>query len=278
MKHIVVISAGFNTEERECAEQLSSRMPNYKFLFFSPEDFKGPFRRFRFNRATRKAVSNSCLALVSPAAAAEHAQALPVRPLPCGVDFEAFNSSAERNLPFPDDLFNIKNPIIGHFGCLDGNANLQIIKKAAEAHPEWSFVFVGSVLTELSSLHSSSLNGIPGNVHVLGEKPRHHLPAYISRFDVCVNIANSSLASAENLYQYLASGKPVVSLPHPAQALDYADAIYLAGTPEEFISLCKKALGERDAWKVRRRVEYGRAASWDARAAELERTIKELSV
>ena len=266
MNHIVVISASLDKKERERVEQLSSRMPKYKFLFLSPGDFKGPFKRLRYNRAARKAVADSCLVLASHAP--EYSQSLPVRPLPCGVDFEAFNSAAERNLPFPDDLFNIKNPIIGHFGELDGNANLQTIKKAAEAHPEWSFVFLN---------HLSGPYELPSNVYFVGEKPKAHLPAYISRFDVCINIANSSLASPENLYQYLASGKPIVSSPHPAQALDYADAIYLAGTPEEFIALCKRAIGERDAWKVRRRVEYGRAASWDARAAELERLLKELN-
>ena len=268
MNHIVVLSANSNKDERECVEQLSARMPDYNFFFFCACDYKGFFREFRFNRNLLRATGKSCLVLVSPGVHAERVASLgkPAVPLPYGVDFEAFNSAAERNLPFPDDLFNVKNPIIGgHLNHLD----LKTVEAAANARPEWSFVF----LNRLSAPHE-----LPNNVHFVGEKPKAHLPAYISRFDVCVNIANPSLASPEHLYQYLASGKPIVSSPHPAQALDYADAIYLAGTPEEFIALCKKAIGERDAWKARRRVEYGRAARWDARAAELERTIKELSV
>jgi glycosyltransferase involved in cell wall biosynthesis len=273
MDKILILTPEPFEAERERVEHLSSRMPGYEFFFFSPADFRGLFKELRFNRGLKKAADIACLVLVSPSTRAERMRSLgnkPVRPLPEGVDFDAFNSAAERNLPFPDDLFTIKNPIIGHLGPIDSHANLQPVEKAAEAHPEWSFVFVGPVLTDVTALEEFP------NVRLLGEKPRYHLPAYISRFDVCVNIAKDDDASAENLYQYMAAGKPVVSAPHPARALDYADAIYLAGTPEEFICLCKKAIGERDAWKVRRRIEYGRAASWDARAAELERMIKEL--
>jgi hypothetical protein len=271
---VLVIASESRVLFNERVEQLSSRMPGYDFQILSRADFGWPLGEYRFFRRAVKERDKSCLILHFPASdpGVKSVGGTPIRSLPYGVDFEAFNSAAERNLPFPDDLFNIKNPIIGHLGVIDGNANLQTIEKAAEAHPEWSFVFAGVIYTDVSALRK-----IP-NVHLLGEKPRLHLPAYVSRFDVCINIAKNDSASPENLYQYLSTGKPVVSAPHPAQALDYADAIYLAGTPEEFIALCKRAIGERDAWRVRRRVEYGRAASWDARAAELERVIKEFNL
>ena len=274
MKQIVIVSSEPWEAERERVESLSSRMSRYDMLFLSPADVKGPFRERRFKRALKNAVSRAGLILVSPAARAEGLRVFekPVRPLPDGVDFDVYFGASERNLPFPDDLFCVKNPIIGHLGPVDADVNLQTVEMAAAAHPEWAFVFVGPVRTDISVWE-----GIP-NIHLLGEKPPGHLPAYISRFDVCINTAKTESASPQKLYVYLAAGKPIVSAPHPAQALDYTEAVYLAGTPEEFILCCKKAIGERDAWKVRRRVEYGRAASWDARAAELERMIKELSL
>ncbi|MDR0325070.1 MAG: glycosyltransferase [Oscillospiraceae bacterium] len=272
MKHIVIVSSEPWEAERERVENLASRMSQYDIQFISPADKRGLFREMRFKKQWKKTVSRADLILVSPAARAELLQAFekPVRPLPDGVDFALFNEASERNLPFPDDLFTVKNPIIGHMGPVDADANLQTIETAAAAHPEWAFVFVGPVRTDVSAWEPFP------NVHLLGEKPRKHLPAYISRFDVCINIAKNEGASPQKLYEYLATGKPIVSAPHPAQALDYTEAVYLAGTPEEFILCCKKAIGERDAWKVRKRVEYGRAASWDARVAELERVLKEL--
>ncbi|MCL1806168.1 MAG: glycosyltransferase [Oscillospiraceae bacterium] len=273
MKRILVVSAEPWSREKDRVNCLASRMPEVDFRFLSPVDMKGLFKETRFKRQFAKAVEASVLILVSPAAHAGRLQSSgkPVLPLPAGVDFEAFSSAAERNLPFPDDLFNVKNPIIGHTGSVDESVNLQTVAEAAEAHPEWAFVFAGPILTD-----TAVWKPFP-NIHLLGEKPPGHLPAYVSRFDVCVNLAKSAAAPPEKLYEYLASGKPIVSTPHPAQVLDYTEAVYLAGTPGEFIACCKKAISERDAWKTRRRIEYGRAASWDARAADLERTIKELS-
>jgi glycosyltransferase involved in cell wall biosynthesis len=272
MKQILIISAEPRHMVRERVEPLSARMDGTEFSFISPAEMRGPFKEARFNRRLKIAAARACLILVSPSAHAERLQALgkPVRPLPEGADFGLFYGVAERNLPFPDDLFTVKNPIIGHIGPVGPGDNLAIVEAAAEARPEWAFVFVGPVLAD-----AGAWNKLP-NIHLLGEKPHSHLPAYISRFDVCINIAKHADASPVKLYEYLASGKPIVSTPHPAQVLDYTEAVYLAGTAEEFAACCKKAIGERDAWKVRRRVEYGRAAGWDARAAEMERFIKEI--
>ncbi|MDR0293042.1 MAG: hypothetical protein LBH95_02685 [Oscillospiraceae bacterium] len=292
MKQIAILPAEPWEAERERVESLASRLTGYDIIFI---DWYGQtesagitlpnlrietprsarvFRRRRRMRFAEKAASRADVILTT-GPYPEDRVALYGKPLlflPEGVDFEAFHGASERNLPFPGDLFTVKNPIIGHSGPVDEGLNLSYVRAAAEAHPEWAFVFVGPVRTGVSAWQAYP------NIHLLGEKPPHHLPAYISRFDVCINIAGSDAASPKGLYAYLAAGKPIVSAPHPAQALDYTEVAYLAGTPEEFITCCKKAIGERDAWKVRRRVEYGRAASWDARAAELERMIKELSL
>jgi glycosyltransferase involved in cell wall biosynthesis len=271
MKKILILSSSHPDAERERVDSLKARMSGCDFIFISPVLFKGPFRKARFDRMLKRAVASASLILVSPASGADllHPLGKPVRPLPEGVEFDAFCGSPERYMPFPDDLFTIKNPIIGVSGVIDGESNLGYIEAAASAHPEWSFIHVGQALADLSGWKEYP------NIHLLGEKPRKRLPYYISRFDVCVNLAKSEEASPLNLYQYLASGKPVVSTPHPSQVLDYTEAVYLAGTPEEFINCCKKAIAERDAWKTRRRIEYGRAASWDACAAELETLLLE---
>lgn len=239
------------------------QVPNTRFL-----------RRKRIAKFIQKIVSQSSVILVSSQEQAVQMQGCgkPVFPLPDGVDFKLYNEAAERNLPFPTDLFNVQNPIIGHLGALDGDTDLSVIEAAARAHPEWSFVFVGPVGVNTASLMDLK------NIHLLGAKPPNLLPVYISRFDVCINVAKSTGASPVKLYQYLATGKPIVSTPHPTQVLDYTEAVYIAGTSEEFITCIKKAVGERDAWRVRRRVEYGRSASWDARVAELERSILELGL
>jgi glycosyltransferase involved in cell wall biosynthesis len=269
MKKILVLSAQPWEFERDSITQLSSRMGEYEFLHISPASVKGPFREYRFKRRLKRAVSRAEMILVSPAAYAGSLPPLgkPVRPLPDGVDFDRFSVPAD--LPVPAALAAIGAPVIGMNGAIDGDSNLIYIEKAAEAHPEWHFVFTGPVLTDLSGWDGYA------NIHLLSGVTDP--PAWVNHFDVCINITKNEDSSPVGLYEYLASGKPIVSTPHPAQVLDYTEAVYLAGTPEEFIACCKKAIGERDAWKTRRRVEYGRAASWEARTAELEKILRELS-
>lgn len=198
------------------------------------------------------------------------------RLLPNGVDFELFNRVAEGGEPFPKELFNIQNPMIGHIGTVDSALDLTYIEAAAKVHPEWSFVFVGKIYPDADL---SPVEGLK-NVHMLGQKSYHNLPSYLQRFDVCVNISRSAAwgLSPLKLYEYLATGKPIVSTPHPKQVLDYMDVVYLAGTHEEFCEQCRKAISEHDAWRVRSRTAYGKAASWDARVRELESYIAELGM
>lgn len=208
--------------------------------------------------------------------AALDAASRPVRLLPGGANFNLFSTAGKEDLPFPDELFAVKNPIIGYIGGIDAGTDLTYIEAAARLHPEWSFVLVGPVS---ETADAKPVENLP-NVHMLGFRPHKLLPRYLSRFDVCVNPARyrEDSASPLKLYEYLATGKPIVSTPHPRQVLDYTEVIYIAGTHNEFTDCCAKAILERDAWRKRQRVAYGKAASWDARVQELLRILTEAGI
>jgi glycosyltransferase involved in cell wall biosynthesis len=195
--------------------------------------------------------------------------------VPNGANFEQFHRAAEdADLPFPADLFNVKNPILGFVGMLQECIDTGLVLAAAERHPEWTFVFVGDALpgVDLTELKTRK------NIRLLGLKPHKTLPQYLARFDVCLNLFKAGDLSRDvsplKFYEYLATGRPIVSTPQPEQVMDYTDVVYIAGTPEEFIECCRRAIGERDAWKKRQRIGYGRAASWDARVADMETILK----
>lgn len=198
--------------------------------------------------------------------------------IPNGVDFELFQRARDEALAFPNDLFTVKNPIFGHIGALGEHLELSFVEQAAAAHPEWSFVFVGDCPDTESIRRLKQLK----NIHLLGLKAQKQLPLYLCRFDVCVSLYKSSELSRDispmKLYEYLASGKPIVSTPQPAQTLDYSDVVYIAGTAGEWTEACRKAFTERDAWKVRQRVSYAKASSWDARVVDVEHTLTEKDV
>lgn len=198
--------------------------------------------------------------------------------IPNGVDFELFQRARDAALAFPNDLFTVKNPILGHVGMLGDHLELDFVEQAAKAHPEWSFVFIGECSDTEGTRRLQELK----NVHMLGVKPQKQLPMYLCRFDVCVSLYRSSELTRDvspmKLYEYLAAGKPIVSTPQPAQTLDYADVIYIAGTAAEWTEACRKAAMERDAWKVRQRMSYAKASSWDARVVDVEHALVELDM
>jgi glycosyltransferase involved in cell wall biosynthesis len=198
--------------------------------------------------------------------------------IPNGVDFELFQRARDAALAFPNDLFTVKNPILGHVGRLGEHLELGFVEQAARTHPEWSFVFIGECPDAEGTRRLRALS----NVHMLGVKPQKQLPMYLCRFDVCVSLYRGSQAALDispmKLYEYLAAGKPIVSTPQPAQTLDYSDVIYIAGTAEEWTEACRKAATERDAWKVRQRMGYAKASSWEARVVDVERALVESDI
>ena len=190
-----------------------------------------------------------------------------------GADFARFNTAANEELPFPDALFNIRNPILGLVGKIGSHLELEYIRHAAAEHPEWSFVLIGN---KDGTADLSLAEGLR-NVHFTGYVEQKHLPAFLQRFDACLYLGkkDGNGPGAGILYEYLSTGKPIVGTPHSLHINEYANVSYIASNPGEFVDQCKKAISERDAWKVRQRVAYGKSSSWDARVIELNRSIQQ---
>ncbi len=188
--------------------------------------------------------------------------------IPNGANFERFVQASEA-LPCPEDMKDIPKPIFGFVGALQECIEYDYLEHAAQQHPEWSFVFIGRELpgVDLSKLHAMQ------NCHFLGLKPNEQLPVYISQFNACLNLfaANdlSKDVSPLKFYEYLATGKPIVSTPQPDQVLQYAPLIHIAATAEEFVVCCEAALTDKEPERTEARIAEGKKSSWDSRVAEM---------
>ena len=198
--------------------------------------------------------------------------------IPNGVNFELFNKAAGGELSFPDDLFNIKNPILGYVGMLQPCTDLEMLAMAADSKPEWSFVLIGQ---PLPGVDIAPLEARP-NIHLLGLKQHKELPRYLARFDLCLNLFRPGTLSKDvsplKFYEYLATGKPIVSTPQPLQVMDFADSIYIGDSLGSFLTACDHALGERNPWMAEQRVRYAKSASWDARVVRMVDILKDKGV
>ena len=198
--------------------------------------------------------------------------------LPNGVKFEHFNSAAGGKLPIPEDLKNLPRPIIGFSGMLQECIDYDAIEEIAKNRPDWSVVLVGG---NMPGVNLDYLKKHP-NIHFLGMKPYAEMPAYLGAFDVCLNVFRSGDLSKDvsplKFFEYLATGKPIVSTPQPEQVLGYSDSVYIAYGERDFIAKCEEAMNEPDDKKRELRITYAHACSWDARVREMEEILAENGV
>lgn len=189
---------------------------------------------------------------------------------PNGVDFELFNETAQAVLPPPPDIAGIKGPILGFIGTLHTWIDLALIRSVAEQHPEWSIVLIGPAKIDVSVVQ-----GLP-NIHLLGQKGRAELPAYLQAFDVClIPFVDNNLTRAVNplkLYEYLAAGKPIVSTNMP-EVRTAAPYVAIAPTREAFVDTLAQVLAQQGAGAAER-IAFARQNSWDGRVELLSNLIQ----
>lgn len=181
-----------------------------------------------------------------------------------GVDYEMF-ANAELNPARPPDIADIKKPIVGYFGALDGHKlDTDFLEALVDQLPEMSFVFVGKPSLDFSALSARQ------NVWMLGQKAYEEIPHYGKCFDVAmlpwkVNKWTEA-ANPIKLKEYLALGKPLVSTPSFTELQRYRDIVYQASTPEDFAECIKKAYSEDCPELIRKRQERVARVSWDSKA------------
>ena len=170
-----------------------------------------------------------------------------------GTDFNHFH-----DLPDSDVLKDIGKPIIGYYGAIAEWFDVGLIEACARKYKDYQFVLIGNV----TNTDIPRLKTLP-NVHLTGEIKYVELPKYVKYFDVClIPFHLTKLIEATNpvkFYEYLSSGKPVVSVMLP-ELVPHRDLCYLAQTREEFIENIQRALDEKDQKAAR--IELARNNSW----------------
>jgi len=197
--------------------------------------------------------------------------------LPNGANYELFVRAAEK-LPCPEDMKGLRGPVFGFVGALQECIEYGFVEAAAKARPDWTFVFIGR---ENPGVDLSALRALQ-NTKFLGLKPHDLLPEYISNFDVCLNLFASGDLSKDvsplKFYEYLATGKPIVSTPQPDQILQFAPVIHIAHSAEEFTEKCAEALEDRDEARRQARLDAGKASSWDSRVSQMTKILREMDI
>jgi UDP-galactopyranose mutase len=198
---------------------------------------------------------------------------------PSSVDRAHFCKSRARHFDTADQE-DLPKPRLGFYGVIDERFDTELLAKAAEMRPDWSFVMVGPVV----KISDEDLPKRP-NIHYLGPKTYAELPAYLSGWDVALMPfamnESTQFISPTKTPEYLAGGKPVVSTPIKDVVRHYGEleGVKIAATAEEFVAACEEALklahDPESGWLAEADLMLS-SSSWDTTQARMAGLIADL--
>jgi len=199
-----------------------------------------------------------------------------IRLIPNGAEIDHFARASDPSLAPSAEMTPLPKPIVGVVGTLQYWIDFELLRFLAERRPEWTFVLIGPVgRRRLARI--DRVAGLP-NVHVLGRRPYADLPSYMRAFDVCLNPylldETARNCSPLKLYEYLASGKPVVSV-DMSEARQFAPLVGIGRTYDEVLARIEESLGPEatSAAAVRARMDAAAPHSWDRRFEAMDAAL-----
>ncbi|HEX6094982.1 MAG TPA: glycosyltransferase [Thermoanaerobaculia bacterium] len=154
--------------------------------------------------------------------------------------------------------------VAGYYGAISDWFDVELVAQLARRRPDWDFLLVGSTY----GADVLPFGDLP-NVELAGEQPYADLPRWLARMDVCIiPFKRGPLTEATNpvkVYEMLAAGRPVVSVPIPEVAA-LAPLVRLASDAGEFEREIVAAFSD-DAAEERQ--AFARSQTWEKRFEEL---------
>ena len=194
--------------------------------------------------------------------------------IPNGVDVKMFNVSAQKKT---------KEFVVGFVGTpeawVDVDFMIEFVKNLS-ASVDVKFVLVGASLkTDLDSRLMTEMRKSNIKCEQTGFVPHKRVPEYIAEMDLCLlpyRLGNVNYLSSVKLFEYLASGKPVLSKPYPDALRIAKDAVLFFNNMEEALALTMDLIQGR----IRHSTELARSIAerydWDNVSRHVESVLKDL--
>ncbi len=200
--------------------------------------------------------------------------------IPHGVDFDLFQqalASGER----PAFLPETGKPVAGYYGTLTDSNDIETLQLCAEKLTDCIFVLAGTITVG----DYSGLKNLP-NVIFPGRIEYAEIPKLCASFDVCLlpwkMCSWIEHCNPLKLFEYMACGKPVVSVPIKEVVANYSDIISIAGNSTEFCRAISRELKHDTEKRRMKRIKIAEQNSWENHIQQIlyliDRALKEKSV
>jgi len=161
-------------------------------------------------------------------------------------------------------------PRLGYLGFIMHRTDLTLLASVAAQRPDWDVILAGpdsphGYLSESGFLRMK-------NIRWVGEIPYQDVPTFLQSFDVCLiphrDTSYARSMSPLKLYQYLGSGRPVVST--PVDGLErFDDHVHVARDAAGFTSAIQECLDRDSIAQSKARIDAVRNETWNNRAREM---------
>lgn len=184
-----------------------------------------------------------------------------------GVDFDLFSKGFKEEKP--------EKPLIGYIGSIDDRMDLDILRFCMEAHPEWTFEFVGRVNDEAVK---EFLKSMP-NIQLRGSHNTDKLPGFLEHYSAGI-IPFVRNEFTKGIYplkinEYLAAGLPVV-LTKFGMLDEFESVASICISKESFLEALEKEIKSDTSGKRKKRRTFASNNAWKARAEVLSSEIEKI--
>lgn len=190
-----------------------------------------------------------------------------VRLIRNGADYALF--SARPGAVFSDPR---GRRVLGYYGAIANWMDLELLEKVARSFEDCLLLLVGA--DECGARRR--LAALP-NICFTGEVKYAELPYYLHGMDVCLlpfRVTPLTLATNPvKIYEYLAAGKPVVSVSLP-ELEQFGSLVASASSHAEFVQRIEEALAVRADDQRKQRKDFAAQNTWRARAGEYAELLK----
>lgn len=187
--------------------------------------------------------------------------------IPHGCDTALFSSPQ----PSAADLTGDR-PVAGFYGSINSWLDQDLLIHAAQRLPDWRFLMVGQVETDVSRMQA-----VP-NIEFTGRKPHSELPRLSQHWQASLlpfrDTRQIRACNPLKLREYLAAGRPVVSTRFPAVE-EYSNEVTICDHRDAFVAGIENALRSDTEGALARQERVSRE-TWQARAGEVRTLIEAL--